>query len=180
MRRIELDLSDGPGGWVEAVAHGRRELAGLYFVRLSPHDDGRWGPDGALFVPGVTPETLRAIPLQRILLAVDASESLRGDLASRLDEEVPEVGTVEFVKAFTGFVHEEPPLTLERPKGRSLPDEFFVQVAETYRSAVARGLPPRTAVAEAAGVSLDVAGRWVREARRRQHLPPTQQGKVRA
>jgi hypothetical protein len=162
---------------VEAIAFEAGEFAS-FFVRFRRDEQGRWTPNGALYVPGLSPETLRAVPLKRILLAVTASESLRAALESRLDQIVPEVGTPEFQGSFTSWVQAEPPLTLERPKGRALPDEFFAKVAETYRAATIRGWPPRTAVAEAAGVSTDVAGRWVREARKRQYLPATKQGKV--
>jgi len=179
VKRFELEFQDGPGGWVEADVIGEGEYA-PFFVRFRLDKQGGWAPDGALYVPGLSPETLRAIPLKRILLAVGASESLRAALQRRLTETVPEVGTVEFHRAFTSWVHEEPPLRLQRPKGRALPDEFFAKVAETYRAATIRGWPPRTAVAEAAGVSTDVAGRWVREARKREYLPATEQGKVTA
>jgi hypothetical protein len=177
VRRFELEFQDGPGGWVEAVVSEEGEFAS-FFVRVRRGKQGRWAPDGALYVPGLSPETLRAVPLKRILLAVSASESLRASLERRLEQAVPEIGTPEFHRAFTSWIHPEPSLTLERPKGRALPDEFFAKVAETYRAATIRGWPPRTAVAEAAGVSTDVAGRWVREARKRKYLPATEQGKV--
>jgi hypothetical protein len=181
VRRIELDLQDGPGGWVEAnvFEEGGGDFKPFY-VRFRPDRSDGWSPHGTLYVPGLSPETLRAVPLKRIALAVEASKSLRDALARRCREHVPEVGTPEFYDVFTGWVHDEPPLTLERPKGRALPDEFFAKVAETYRAATIRGRPPRTAVAEAAGVSTDVAGRWVREARKRKYLPGTEQGKVTA
>jgi hypothetical protein len=178
VRRIALELQDGPGGWVEAVLSMGPEF-GSFYVRLQRTEHGEWTPQGTLYVAGL-PESLRDLPLHRVLLAVAASESLHAALARRLDEEVPEPGSHEFEAAFTSWVHDEPPLVLERPKGRALPDDFFTKVAETYRTAMMRGLPPRTAVAEAAGVSTDVAGRWVREARRRKFLPETQPGKVKA
>jgi hypothetical protein len=181
MKRIYLELQNGPGGWVEAFVfeEGGADYKPFY-VRFRPDISERWSPHGTLHVPGLSPETFRAVPLKRIALAVEASAMLREALARRLHETVPEVGTLEFYETFTGWVHEEPPLTLERPKGRALPDEFFAKVAETYRAATIRGWPPRTAVAEAAGVSTDVAGRWVRVARDRGYLPATKQGKVTA
>jgi hypothetical protein len=181
VKRVVLELQDGPGGWVEAVVseEGSGEFAS-FFVRFRPDGQSGWSLDGALYVPGLSPVTLRALPLNRIQLAVNASDSLRKALARRLQEPVPEVRTQEFVGAFTSWVHEEPELALERPKGRALSDDFFAKVADTYRSAMTRGLPPRTAVADAAGVSTDVAGRWVREARKRKYLPATHQGKVKA
>jgi hypothetical protein len=180
VRRIELDLQDGPGGWVEAVVHSEGEYHGPFYVRFRPDGQDGWKPQGTLHVRPLSPETLRAVPLKRIVLAVEASEPLRNALARRFAESVPEVGSDEFdaLWAQASWIHEEPPLILERPKGRALPDEFFAKVAETYRAATIRGWPPRTAVAEAAGVSTDVAGRWVREARKRKYLPATKQGRV--
>lgn len=151
-----------------------------FYVRLTRRRDGEWVPQGTLYVPGIAPETLRSLPLRRILLAVGADESLRRDLEARLNDDVPEVGTNEFHAAFAGFVHPEPPLTLERPRGRKLADDFYEKVADAYRAATARGLRPRTAIAETAGVTTDVAGRWVREARKRGLLPPTSPGRVKA
>ncbi len=182
MKRIELDLVDGPGGWLEALVaeEGGSEYQPFY-VRCQPDGRGGWPLQGTIYVPGLSAETIRAVPLRRITLAVEASKPLRAALTSRFDEPAPEPGTPDFQELWASvahWVHEEPPLVLERPKGRALPDEFFAKVAETYRAAIVRGLPPRTAVGEAAGVSADVAGRWVREARKRQYLAATQQGKV--
>ena len=109
-------------------------------------------------------------------MAVAASEGLRERLVAGLDKEAPEPGP-ELLKALSGFVHPEFP-PLERPEGRNLPDEFYATVADRYRDAAARGLNPRSAIAEAAEVSTDVAGRWVREARKRGFLPATEPGKV--
>ena len=53
---------------------------------------------------------------------------------------------------------------LERPPGRRLNDDFYAQVADVYRRVAGRQKNPRTVIAEAAGVSTDVAGRWVYEA----------------
>lgn len=183
VKRIGLDLVDGPGGWLEAAVaeEGGFSRYEPSYVRFQPDGRGGWSPQGTLYIPGLSPETIRAVPLKRIALAVEASKPLRDALASRFSEPAPEPGTADFTNLWATrghWFHEEPPLTLERPKGRALPDEFFAKVAETYRAAIVRGLPPRTAVAEAAGVSTDVAGRWVREARKRAYLPATQPGKV--
>jgi hypothetical protein len=88
---------------------------------------------------------------------------------------------LDFLKAFTGYGHwPEPAIVLDRPAGRRLDDDWYAKVAEAYRLAAARGLKPRTAIAEAASVSTDVAGRWVYEARKRGLLPKTQPGRVTA
>lgn len=183
MQRTELELQAGPAGWVAAFVLRDGGLAEVVFLRLAPGgDDGIWAPEGTLYVPSLTPEKLRTIPLRRILAAVAASEALRNDLGARLDEPTPEPGPAGFLEPFSGLVHPEPPPlgVLKRPPGRRLTDDFYAAVAEKYRTATTRGLNPRAAIAEAAGTSTDVAGRWVREARKRRYLPPTTPGKVKA
>jgi transposase len=61
-----------------------------------------------------------------------------------------------------------------------LPSSSSEAVGEAYRVAVQRGESPRTTIAESAGVSNEVAGRWVRQARKRGYLPATEPGKVSA
>ena len=87
--------------------------------------------------------------------------------------------TTEFLKAFDGFVVPEA-LKIVRPAGRNLSDEFYARVAEAYLAALENGLGPRRTIAESAGVSNEVAGRWVRQARKRGYLPETEPGKVSA
>lgn len=63
------------------------------------------------------------------------------------------------------------------PSTRALGDAFYASVADAYRLA-ARHLPgPAKAIAEANGVPVSTVHRWVKEARRRNHLPPGQAGK---
>jgi len=182
MEKTTLNFNVGPGGWLFAlVASGFGSAAVVTGVhlRLWRDDDGRWRPQGTLFV---NPEHLQRIPMRRILLAVAASESLREKLASRLGDEVPgDPGSEAFMRAFDDFVvPEPPPVALKRPKGRNLSDEFYKAVADAYRVALERSEAPRTAIAESAGVSNEVAGRWVRQARKRGYLPATEPGKVSA
>jgi hypothetical protein len=178
MPQTSLEFTVGPGGWLQANTRDERgQLESIVAVRLRPDADGNWGPDGALYVMPPTQEKLRALPLRRIVMAVAASEGLRERLAEGFDKKAPPPGD-DLLKALSGFVHPEFPL-LERPEGRNLPDEFYATVADRYRDAFARGLNPRSAIAEAASVSTDVAGRWVREARKRGFLPPTEPGKAR-
>jgi hypothetical protein len=179
-QRTELELQAGPGGWLTATFSGGGEFWNVY-LRLRRTDDGSWAPDGTLYAPPLSPETLRTIPLRRILLAVAASDAARNDLENKLGEPVPEPGSTEFHSELdTAWVHPEPLPKLKRPQGRRLPDEFYAAVADLYREAAARGLNPRTTVAEQAGISTEVAGRWVREARKRGQLPPTAPGKAKA
>lgn len=175
--KTRLEFTVGPGGWLRADVRAPGKLESYVAVRFARDAEGEWGPDGTLFVYPPTQEKLRTIPLRRIVLAVRANEGLRERLAAKLDQVTPEAGSADFWKALTGFPQPELP-PIERPAGRKLSDEFYATVAERYRDAAARGLNPRTAIADAASVSTDVAGRWVREARKRAFLPPTQPGKV--
>jgi hypothetical protein len=174
---MEMTLLDGPGGWVQADIRRDGEIERVW-LRLQLDRPGNWQLQGALYVDGLTPENVRTLPLRRILAAVAASPHLRRELTARLDQSTSDPGSGEFRKSFSGFVHPEPALKLERPAGYRLSDDFYGAVAEAYRTALARGLNPRPAIAEAADVSTDVAGRWVREARKRGLLPATTPGKV--
>ena len=98
--------------------------------------------------------------------------------APRLDEPGFEIGSSKFHGSFAGFAKPEP--ALKRPAARRLNDDWYQQVAEAYIAAADRGEKPRTAVARLAGVSTDVAGRWIYEARKRGHLAPTRPGRVTA
>jgi hypothetical protein len=184
MSGTRIDFNIGPGGWVQAF--GRPELDRplepheTVWIRLRSTGAGTWEPTGELYLPGITPEGLRLVPLRRILLAIGADPVLRTRLAARYEEPIPAVGSIEFLGSFNGYVRAECALQLERPRGRYLSHEFYASVAETYRGAVERGLKPRKAIADAAGVSNEVAGKWVREARKRDLLPPTAPGKVSA
>lgn len=180
MQRTELELTAGPGGWLQVTISRFGEVEDVH-LRLRRTDEGTWVPQGTLYAPPLSPEKLRTIPLRRILVAVAASDAARNDLEKRLTESTPEPGTKGFYESFTGWVHPEPPLPkLERPSGRRLSDDFYAGVATLYRAAAARGLNPRITVAEVAGASTEVAGRWVREARKRGQLPPTTPGKANA
>jgi hypothetical protein len=172
-----LEFTVGPGGWLQAMIFaGDGQLESVVAVRLE-RVGGEWLPDGALYVLPLEPEVLRVLPLRRIVAAVAASEPLQQALAARIDEEVPVVGSVKFRQKLSGYSHPELP-RLTRPAGRNLSDDFYAAVADRYREAVGRGLNPRSAIAAAADVSNDVAGRWVREARKRGLLAATEPGKV--
>ena len=99
-------------------------------------------------------------------------------VAGDFNDPAAEIGTAEFFDSFTGYTIPEQDITLERPAGRRLNNAFYAQVADAYHAAATLGRPPRTAIAEVAGVSTDVAGRWVYEARKRGYLAKTNPGKV--
>jgi hypothetical protein len=61
-------------------------------------------------------------------------------------------------------------------RGKRLQHNELERVAEVYRLATERGMPPTQAVREAFHVSYPTAGRWVHEARNRGLLPKTTRG----
>jgi hypothetical protein len=168
-----IRLMPGPSGWVQARFNMQNKLSRV-FVRFEPDAKGRWhAVEWSL--PGYPPDELRRIPFHRIALAVAADEQVTDKLAARFEEEA-ELG---FRNAY-GEAQRRAPLILRRPPGRRLDDSFYQQVGLVYRQAIGRGHKPRQAIASAAGVSADVAGRWIYEARKRGLIPKTKPGKVTA
>jgi hypothetical protein len=63
------------------------------------------------------------------------------------------------------------------PPPRAKPDVFYKRVADVYRELVGWTNRPAVELAEANGVPVTTAHRWVKEARRRGFLPPGQKGR---
>jgi hypothetical protein len=172
----ELSLIEGPGGWVLARLDGDDD-ANRVWVHFLKDSDGRWQP--TWHVGPITPGAANVtIPVRRVALAVNASEAIKAGLEKRMAEKVPLPGTAEWVEAFGGFAKPELRFVLERPAGHRLSDAFYLDVARAYRGALERGLNPRTVIANDTDVSLDVAGRWIYQARKRGFLPKTTSGRV--
>ena len=168
MPKLALDFYFGRAGWVRVI-YGV-DSAYLKFERKRR----KWEPIRVV-VERPTASNMRALPINRIVLAVNASDWLE----RHYDEPEPVPFSAEFYDSFTGFAKREP-IRLERPPGRKLDDSFYQQVADAYALADSYGLPPRAAIAEAAGVSPDVAARWIYEARKKERglIPKTTPGKV--
>lgn len=64
---------------------------------------------------------------------------------------------------------------LVRREGQA-PDEFYAEVARVYEHLQALTKRPTTGIAEAGQVPYTTAAKWVREARKRGHLAPSQKG----
>jgi hypothetical protein len=174
-----LEFMPGPAGWLECSWWRDGEEALHAWVNFRRAANGHLKAI-ALFCLEPTSAALRSLPLHRIEVAANAGGSISEQLAARLGEPSPAIGSAEFHEAFDGWVQPEPPLELKRPPGRRLDDDWYAKVGTTYVAAKDQGLKPRTAIAELAGVSTDVAGRWIYEARKRGHLPPTRPGRVSA
>jgi hypothetical protein len=70
-----------------------------------------------------------------------------------------------------------PRATLTRPDGKD-PDAFYAQVARAYQDYAPRTRAPAAEIAKEADVPIGTVHGWVREARRRGHLPPGRKGKA--
>jgi hypothetical protein len=64
---------------------------------------------------------------------------------------------------------------LKRPDGTD-PDGFYAQVAQAYREYAPRTRATAVAIAEEAGVPVGTVHGWIRESRRRGHLPAGRKG----
>lgn len=65
---------------------------------------------------------------------------------------------------------------LKVPPGAK-PDDFYKRVAEVYQELAGWSNRPAVELAEANSIPLSTAHRWVKEARRRGHLPPGRKGR---
>jgi len=136
------------------AAHELADGAQLY-VTWSKQDNGHMVAS-ALWLrqqPGraISSETLRSIPLRRL-----EAEANGVSVASA------ELGLKKAPK-------------LHRPDGRD-PDAFYRAVATHYRWHAALSSKPAALMAEAADVPVTTVHRWIREARRRGHLPKARRG----
>jgi hypothetical protein len=175
MTNDEIHLSVGDGGWVRARFTPRDLSEQTAYVRFAPHGT-RWRAV-ELWLRDPSPGLLRALPLNRIVHAVNASGQIAFGLKVGHENPSPVDLPAHFKDKRRRIVQ---PLKLERPAGRKLDDSFYERVGFVYRQAVGRGLKPRRAIAEAAGVTPDVAGRWIHQARNRDFIPKTSPGKVTA
>jgi hypothetical protein len=64
------------------------------------------------------------------------------------------------------------------PKGTRKPNSFYERVAFYTRQCQEHGIPAARRLAEDNGVPLSTATRWIREARRRKLLEPSDRGKA--
>jgi hypothetical protein len=176
MRPTELTLLVGPGGWLQADVTDATQRLGQAFIRFTRDNGHRWQPI-ARFELSPTDASARAVSLRRVTLAANANDAVSNALASRLNEHVEPLGTAGFLLSFSDYAKSER-VSLKRPPGRRLDNDWYANVAAVYRDAVARGENPRSAIMDAAGVSSDLAGRWVYQARQRGLLAKTNPGQV--
>jgi hypothetical protein len=176
MTTQELSLAVGDGGWVRARFKPRDLSWQTAYVRFTP-DGTRWRAV-ELWLPDPSPGLLRALPLNRIVHAVNASDEsgqIAFGLAAGHKNPSPADLPAHFKDKRRRVVQR---YRLEKPATRRLPPDFYQRVARAYRGAVEAGRNPRKTLAEDSGAPADTVARWILEARRRRYLPPADPGKV--
>jgi hypothetical protein len=131
----------------------------------------RWVVDEVRFADfRVTARMLRDLPLGMIESWVNqlAQQGLADVISAKLSD------AVQFgVEGRAVWVDKLPPA----PASGAKPDEFYRRVGEIYAKAALVSPRPAAELAEAWDVPLSSVHRWVRVARRRGHLPPTEKGR---
>ena len=176
--RHELTIFPGPGGWADIDWRPNTET----YVRFALNPDRKTVRIVDLRMPNPTSEALRSLPLARIETAANASIivmlAFAGEHLKEPPADIP--GFFRKRRTTTEKASAEGRFILQRPEGRRLNDGFYIRVAQAYRDALARGQNPRPTIAADTHSAVDTVARWIGEARRRGHLPPTTPGKKKA
>jgi len=173
-----LEVIAGFGGWAQATWKGGKGEAVVAYVRFREDATRGWLVMhlSELHVTEPWVHLHRELPLGRIENAVNANADLCLELHQHIDlDPGPNLAQHFQMKA---AIQKGIRYRLERPASRRLGDEFFSLVAKAYTDAVAWGLNPRKTLATDSNTPADTVARWIREARRRGHLPPASPGKV--
>jgi hypothetical protein len=156
-------------GWVGYTAPSQRYATRIH-VSFKP-GPGRWIVDVVEFKNfRVTARDLRDLPLGKIESWVNqlAQQGLADVINAKLSD------VVQFgVEGQAVWVDKLPPAPAEGAK----PDDFYREVGRIYGKAALVSPRPAAEMAEAWDVPLSSVHRWVRVARRRGHLPPTEKGR---
>ena len=150
-------LGDHWYAWTDGVPED-----GELRVHAAVQHDGRYHLDAIGYEGPVSASLLRTIPVGRIEAAVNAlarhgHEPGRG----RTEARVPDQLRDRSERSEPGY-----------------PDEFYEVIARAYRLLAADSARPVVDIAEANDVPVTTAQRWVKEARRRELLPPGRRGKA--
>lgn len=161
-------------------------LPATVLVRIAPGCDGRLLLAGLRVEGTPTAELLRAIPVGRIEAVANAQLTTVDDAvvpavvarrshphAAAADPRGWEITDPR--RALDRPRHDRPPSEPAGRRGR--PDTFYERVAHEYLRLAQTSPRPATDLAEAHGVPVTTAHRWIKEARRRRFLPPGRPGK---
>jgi hypothetical protein len=167
-------------------------LPGTVLVRVAADPGGRLVLTGLRIDGAPSAELLRSIPVGRIEAAANAQLTIVGDAVTA----VPPARRPGHRRRAPnpdgrGWETSDPSRAAIRPAtqpvqrgiagvaavtGRGRPDSFYQEVAHTYLDLAQASIRPVAELAEANGVPVTTAHRWIKEARRRRFLPPGRPG----
>jgi hypothetical protein len=164
------------GEFVKAGAHA--------LVRMEPDGDD-WKVTGlVLTADEINSQTLKSLPLNVVWMTFRTDKTYAA--RARTEQPAATRGLSNLIDAAleSATPREEsgdwqPPARekLSRPD-RTDPDGHSRAVAAAYEEAVRLGKAPGPAIAAEAGVPIATAHGWIREARRREHLPKGRRGRA--
>jgi hypothetical protein len=157
-------------GWVGCTLPGKRYATRVH-VSFKP-GPGRWIVDGVQFADWrVTARDLRNFPLGKIEVWINqlAQQGRVDPVEARLSDAV----AFGITAGSATWVDKLP----EAPATGAKPDEFYRRVGEIYGKAAVVSTQPAKDLAVAWELPTTTVHRWIREARRRGHLPPAEQGR---
>jgi hypothetical protein len=160
-------------GWVAYTAPGKRYATRVH-VSYKP-GPGRWVVDGVQFADfRVTARDLRDFPLGKIEVWIN--QLAQQGLVAMIDAKRPELSDTPHF-AITDdtatWTPKLPPAPAKGPKG----DDFYRFIGEVYGKAAMVSTRPAAELAKVWEVPVTTVHRWIREARRRGHLPPAEPGR---
>lgn len=160
-------------GWVAYTPPNKRFATRLH-VSYKP-TPGRWVVDQVQFADfRVTARDLRDFPLGQIEVWVN--QLAQQGLVDMIDAKRPELSNTPHFAITVGtatWVPKLPPAPGKGPKG----DDFYRSIGEVYGKAATVSTRPAAELAESWEVPVTTLHRWIREARRRGHLPPAEPGR---
>jgi len=145
------------GGWYRWT--GEPGYLGTVRVKVAMAEDGRWHLTALMLEGSVSAEALRAVPVGRI--EATANSQLHGAEGARPAVRSARVPDKHRTTAVKGY-----------------PDAFYESIASIYGSLAVTSARPVADLAAANAVPVTTAQRWVKEARRRELLPPGRPGKA--
>jgi len=172
-------ISPAPDGWIAVEREGGDLVA--VWVRCEADEHGGVVVKQMMIhaASRLTAATLRSISPGRIEATINSSELLRRaalDGARRSDPVLRRLQQGKVPSYRKPRTSGRKPL--RRPDGTD-PNAFYAEVAQAYREYVNNSNRPAVFIAEEAGVPVATARRWISEARRRNKLPPGEQGRAR-
>jgi len=165
----ELKLTPEAGGWVHADWG-----TGHCWVRFVPDADDKLE---LAELHTTEPRNLRAIPLGRIVAAIEmrGAGAIVRTLALLINEEMKLSMLAERPEGGAEIARRH---VLSWSSGQRLTDDFYREVAHAYQSCVALGLRPNRTIADDVGAAIATVTGWVAGARRRGYLPAAAKGRA--